>query len=490
VLPDGSIGGIPGEVVMLDLDPPPKIFTPRGTLPEWQRRVAAVCVGNPVLMFGVCCGFAPILLPLVRAEGGGINLRGFSSRGKTTVLDAASSVWGAPSKDGAHPFVGTWRSTANALESTAAAHNHALLPLDEMGMADPREVGETAYMLANGAGKARARAGGGNRPVINWLTLVLSTSEVSLASVAAQAGRPAKAGQEVRLLDVPAELGRYGCFDELHGEEDGDGFATALRAAVVDQHGTAAPAFLTWLVEELRQRPDFAVEVIDKRCRAWVAMHVPPGVDGQVQRAARRLALIAVAGELATVAGVTGWPAGAASAAAAQIFRGWVLERGGTGSREDHHLFAAVRRFIGAHGSSRFEVVRETESKESKPGDSNKIVEPEPPLDARTKTISRAGWRWEENAPLILPGGMPTKVWVHAMLPEVFTEEIAKPLGMELRDALARLGRGGLIRSEPRAKGRNYTIKRRVLGVGRPRLVIFEADPQAADISDEDGIGD
>lgn len=56
---------------------------------------------------------------------------------------------------------------------------------------------------------------------------------------------------------------------------------------------------------------------------------------------------------------ITGWPAGEAEAAAATIFRGWLAERGGTGSREDQHLFAALRKFIGAHGSARFETVRE-----------------------------------------------------------------------------------------------------------------------------------
>jgi hypothetical protein len=144
---------------------------------------------------------------------------------------------------------------------------------------------------------------------------------------------------------------------------------------------------------------------------------------------------------------------------AARVFRGQRLECGGTGSREDHHLFAAVRRFIALHGSARFVAIEELA----------------PSLHAKSAlpAINLAGWRWQEAAPPARPGAMP--VWVHGMIPEVFAEEIAKPLRMELRDALARLGRGGLIRSEPRASASNYTIKRHVPGVGRPWLIVFEA---------------
>lgn len=312
---------------------------------------------NSRLVFGVSCAFAPILLGNTGAEGGGVNLRGESSKGKTTIIDASASAWGPPSKTGPDSFVRQWRTTSNALEATAAAHNHALLPMDEMGQADAKEIGETLYMLANGSGKERARAGGGNRRTTTWNTLVLSSSEESAASLAAQAGRRTRAGQEVRLLEVPALVPTgFGCFDTLHGEASGAAFAQAIRRAVVAQHGTAAPAFLEWLAARLGREPDFAADLLAARTRAWTAAHVPPGADGQVQGAARRFALVAVAGELATEACVTGWPAGAAEAAAA-VLRDWLAERGGTGSREDRDVADKLRWFIGAHGQSRFETV-------------------------------------------------------------------------------------------------------------------------------------
>lgn len=216
ILPGRQIGNVAGELVRLDLDPPPAIYREHGSLDGWRADIARRCLGNSRLLFGVACGFAAPLLPLIGDEGGGFNLRGESSKGKTTIIDAAATVWGAPSKTGQDSFVRQWRSTANALESTASAHNHCLLPMDELGQADPREVPETLYMLANGAGKDRARAGGGNRKPSTWLTLVLSSSEESAARMAEAVGQRIKAGQEVRLIDLPAVVpGAHGCFENF-----------------------------------------------------------------------------------------------------------------------------------------------------------------------------------------------------------------------------------------------------------------------------------
>ena len=466
VLPGESYGDAGAELVMLELDPPPTIYRRRGELEGWQAEVAARCVANSRLAFAVSCAFAAPLLELAGDEGGGVNLRGSSSSGKTTCVDAAASVWGPPSKTGPDSFVRSWRSTANALEATAAAHSGALLPMDEMGQADPAEVGPTLYMLGNGQGKARARAGGGNRQAVSWVTLVLSSSEESAASLAAQAGRGLRSGQEVRLLDVPASVpGGFGCFDTLHGEADGSAFAQRIRRGVLAHHGTAAPAFLVWLADRLRQVPDFAAAVLAPRVRAWLAAHVPASsgeVHGQVHRAARRLALVAVAGELATEAGITGWPEGEAERAAATVLRDWLGERGGTGSREDQHLIAALRRFIGAHGGSRFEAVRE-------PGEEIDGAQAEPALPDGARVQHRAGWRWQET------NEIGERRWVHGLVPEVFAAEIAAPLGLEDLEARGRLGRAGMLRGQKEGGEVRWAFKaKRIPGVGRPRLVVVE----------------
>lgn len=143
-------------------------------LEQWQQQIGALCVGNHRLAFVVSVAFAGPLLNLLGHESGGFHLYGDSSGGKTTHLQVTASVYGGPR------LVRSWRSTDNALESIAAAHSDGLLVLDEIGMCDPRIIGETVYMLGNGKARANDRGQAG-RQVQVWRLLFLSTSEKTLA---------------------------------------------------------------------------------------------------------------------------------------------------------------------------------------------------------------------------------------------------------------------------------------------------------------------
>jgi putative DNA primase/helicase len=91
-----------------------------------------------------------------------------------------------------------------------------------------------------------------------------------------------------------------------------------------------------------------------KRVEEWTAAHVPNGADGQVRRAVDRFALVAAAGEFATSLGILPWRAGAANDAASRMLADWITMRGGVEPAEVSAGVAAVRRFIEAHGESRF----------------------------------------------------------------------------------------------------------------------------------------
>ena len=80
--------------------------------------------------------------------------------------------------------------------------------------------------------------------------------------------------------------------------------------------------------------------------------------SGQVQRVGRRFALAAVAGELATEAGCTGWPAGAATDAANACFHAWLAARpGGIGNAEEAQMLTQVRSWVQLNGAGRFTLV-------------------------------------------------------------------------------------------------------------------------------------
>lgn len=343
-LPDGVIGPLAGKVTFQAQALHTDEYTVRGTLPGWQEAIAAPAVGNPMMVLGLCTAFAGPLLALVGVESGGVHLVGDSSTGKTTALQAACSVWGGES------YRRSWRATANGLESTAALFNDGLLALDEISECEPRDVGEVVYMLGNGRGKARASRSGGARTVARWRSSVLSTGELSIATSMAEAGHRIKAGQAVRLLDIPVQR-VYGAWDQLHGHTSGPAFSDAIKRASRQQYGTAGRAFL----EKLTRDTGALIDRLEAIKQGLLHGAGTSASDGQPTRAAARLAVLALAGELATAYGVTEWQDGEATKAAAVGFNAWLAQRGDvTGNSEPEQVLQVLRSFIERHGDSRF----------------------------------------------------------------------------------------------------------------------------------------
>lgn len=317
-------------------------YTQRGTLEEWQQSISALAIGNPMLVLAVSTAFSGPLLARLGMDSGGLHLIGDSSTGKTTALQAAASVWGGDN------FRRSWRTTANGLEGAAALFNDGLLALDEISECDPRDVGEVVYMLGNGRGKQRASRTGAARSVNHWRTSVISTGERSIATCLAEAGQQVKAGQAVRLLDIPMQR-PYGAWDCLHAHTTGPAFSDAIKRAVSANYGTAGRAFLEKLT---RDHSDFAsaLESIKNQL-----LEQARTTDGQPTRAAARLSVVALAGELATTYGITGWAQGDATKAAAVAFSAWLAQRGNNqGNAEQEQIAQAVLNFIDRHGDSRF----------------------------------------------------------------------------------------------------------------------------------------
>ena len=341
-----------------------------GTLEEWRSTVGAACIGNPLLVGCVSLSLAGPLLEPLALEGGGVHLRGASSRGKSTVQRVAVSVWGSPR------FLHTWRATANGLEGVATSCNATLLALDEMGEVNGREAGAAAYMLANGQGKARASRSGVARPSARWRVMILSSGEISLADKAAEARERVRAGQEVRLLDIAADGRAHGAFDDLHGHADGAAFAAHVNRAAATAYGVAGRAFVETILADL-EASVAAIRGAISSFTAEAARQFGLGSpDGQIARAVKRFGLIAAAGESVTALGITGWPAGEARIAALTLLGLWLSSRGGSGPAESREAIERTRAFIVAHGNSRFERIADTDH----PSTLEKIV-------------NRAGWR-------------------------------------------------------------------------------------------------
>ena len=71
---------------------------------------------------------------------------------------------------------------------------------------------------------------------------------------------------------------------------------------------------------EFAEKPRQAI----KERREFLTYYVPEGASGQVQRFARRFALVATARELATKLGITGWEQGEALTGTVACFKAWL----------------------------------------------------------------------------------------------------------------------------------------------------------------------
>jgi uncharacterized protein (DUF927 family) len=92
---------------------------------------------------------------------------------------------------------------------------------------------------------------------------------------------------------------------------------------------------------------------------------LPPKATGQIHRVASRFALVAAAGEFATICNITrnlgkdglaaiGWNPGDAHRAALKCFNDWLAVFGSTDIQEVTQLLADVAYFLEQHGESRF----------------------------------------------------------------------------------------------------------------------------------------
>lgn len=346
VLPDQTFGCVKKERLILQTHYSnlPE-YAHAQSLNEWREHVSKLCSRNTRLIFSLSVAFAAPLLHFLGLEGGGFHFRGPSSTGKTTALAVAASVWGG--KD----YIQRWRATTNGLEAIAAGHNHTLLCLDELSQVDASTAGENAYMLTNGSGKNRANRQGHSTKKAKWLLIFLSTGEISLADHMMEDGKKIRAGQEIRIIDIPADTQAFGLFEDLHGYPNGAAFSEALVQNCLLYHGTAAREFIKLLVERSKE----AIPLIKKTMNEFQSMHLPKnGADGQIHRGARRFALVAAAGELATAFGITGWNTSEASISAQNCFQAWLNNRGGIVSQEELAILAQVKRFFENHGESRF----------------------------------------------------------------------------------------------------------------------------------------
>ena len=416
VLPHKTLGDTGGREILLQTPYPDSLgFSEAGTLEAWRETVAAYAVGNSRLSFAISAAFSAPLLSLLGIEGGGFHFRGDSSNGKTTILYVAASVWGG------HDRKKMWRATTNGLEQTAFLHNDSLLCLDEMGEMNPKEIGGAVYMLANG--QAKQRMTDTTKPK-TWITLFISTGELTLKTAMLEAGTLTRAGQEVRLVDIEACVSKFGVFDVIIDEPSTDKDikqqsveqSMHLVKATSQQHGTAGVQFLERFISDRSA----SLQAMEQNKAKFISDYTPANATNQVRRVLNRFATVAACGELATAYGLTGWQQGEAIAGALACFKSWLNHMGDPSQTDEHkQALERVREFIERYSQSRFDNIAKAENE-------SPIIQ------------NMAGYKQ-------LDGVQGDKSMVYYFLPTVFKNEVCK--GLDLKTVCTALKSAGVLKT-------------------------------------------
>lgn len=429
VMPSQTIGYTEGKNILLQTANPSSLgFRESGTVNQWREEVASFAIGNSRIAFSISAAFTAPLLSLLGIEGGGFHFRGESSKGKTITLYAGGSVWGS------HDRKKMWRATSNGLEMTAYQHNDSLLLLDEMGEMNPKEIGNTVYMLANGQAKQRMN----ELQPKQWRLLFLSTGEVDLKSAMAEAGVTTRAGQEVRLVDIEAVVDEYGVFDTLQeGFSCSRSQAEQLQAMTAKYYGTVGREFLEHFTRDI----DKAVDRFKAFQSEFIEQVTPSGANSQVKRVLNRFAIVAAGGELASSFGLTGWDVGEASFSAKACFDSWLANLSSVKeSQEEVQSIEQIRLFIERFGESRF-------------SDLNRASDSHKP-----NVVDRVGYKHGDNEG--------KKDFTYYFFQESFKKEVCKGISYKL--ALNALKKRGYLKHE--VDRSTHRIPRENESGNRPRL--------------------
>lgn len=278
--PDGSFlasadGGAKLDVVYDEQRAPARAHTTHGTLDAW-RTVIQGLEAYPVPRVALAAALGATLLRPLGVNSFTFDISSRSTKGKTTALQTALSVWANPSEQS--DAMSNWRTTLYAIEKRLNLVRGMLVVLDEtMAVSDETLIDQVLYQLPMNHGKARSGGAFGN--MLPWETILMCSGERPALSFTTSQGAAA------RILGTTlAPFGNGG------GET-----AVKTRDGVLANYGWAGPAFAEMLRAGLAR--DGGLERL--KARHAELKDAFKGDSDMTGRRAPMVALLALAEELA-----------------------------------------------------------------------------------------------------------------------------------------------------------------------------------------------
>jgi hypothetical protein len=235
---DGTFVSSPEDGIKVDVPfeeqrGPARAHARKGTLDGWRDTVGGLA-GFPVPRVALAAALAAPLLKPLGLNSFTLDISSRSTKGKTTALQVALSVWADPSEHAS--AMSNWRTTLYAIEKRLNLVRGIVTVFDEtMAVTDDTLIDEVLYQLPMNHGKARSGGAFGN--MLPWETILLSSGERPALSFTTSQGAAA------RILGTT--IAPFG--------EGGGAAAAAARDGVLAHHGHAGPEFIRYILSGLAQ---------------------------------------------------------------------------------------------------------------------------------------------------------------------------------------------------------------------------------------------
>ncbi len=212
-------------------------FRACGTLDAWRKLIFPLGESFPHA-FGVLLGFMAPLMRLSGYSGATVVFVGKAGAGKTTILSAIASIYGAPEET-----MFKESSTLNSIMALTQMHNALPVTIDEIGLMPPQKLTDVLMGISSGSGKHRLN---GRSELIHsgahWSTICIGSANQTITTKLDIVEKDSNA-RRARLLEVhlkPSFLVENGSME---------------RAAlgVKKEFGTAGPVWVDYLVNHVGQ---------------------------------------------------------------------------------------------------------------------------------------------------------------------------------------------------------------------------------------------
>lgn len=156
------------------------------TLTKWHGCISENVRHNSVsvrIIFAASA--ASVLVKLLGCNNFIVHIWGETGTGKTVLSMCAASIWGNPAVG---EYISSFNTTAVGIEKNLGFLQNLPLILDELQIADERDVKKLVYLATEGTGRSRGSKYGGLQSLETWANCTISTGERPITSMISDGG--------------------------------------------------------------------------------------------------------------------------------------------------------------------------------------------------------------------------------------------------------------------------------------------------------------